>query len=212
MAAHIARVIRIAPKGTLFFACDLQTRLKPAIHAFDDVLGTANKMLKVAKVLDIPVVVTEQNPKGLGPTVPELALGTLGHLHLGTYPKTLFSMITPDLINLLATRQPPVKSIVLFGIESHVCVLQTALDLLERQYDVHILADGVSSCNKEEVPWALERMRQAGAQISTSESIAFQLMVDSASPNFKPLAAVVREEKEVTKKSLQTLLPLAGKP
>jgi nicotinamidase-related amidase len=57
-----------------------------------------------------------------------------------------------------------------------VCVLQTALDLLQREYEVHVLADGVSSCNKEEVPWALERMRQAGAQITTSESIAFQLM------------------------------------
>lgn len=64
--------------------------------------------------------------------------------------------------------------------QSHICVLQTALDLLERDYEVHVLADGVSSCNKEEVPLALERVRQARAQITTSESAAYQLM--GASP------------------------------
>ncbi|KAF8511197.1 Isochorismatase hydrolase [Gautieria morchelliformis] len=225
MAATITRgVAKIAPRNTVFFACDLQIRLKPAIHAFDNVVATANKMLKVAKTLDVPVVVTEQNPKGssdlipvhriltqlvgLGPTVPELGLSTLGSLHIGTYPKSLFSMVTPDLIALLSSRQPSVKAIVLFGIEAHVCVLQTTLDLLELQYDVHVLVDGVSSCNKEEVPWALERMRQAGAQITTSESMAFQLMVDSANANFKPFAAIIKEEKEATKQTLQTLLPL----
>ncbi|KAF8583979.1 Isochorismatase hydrolase [Ramaria rubella] len=208
MTASIARnVLKISPKNTLFFVCDLQSRLRPAIHTFDHIIRTANKMLEVAKVLDVPVVVTEQNPKGLGPTVPELALSTLGPLHLGTYQKSLFSMIVPDIVTLLSSRQTPVKSIVLFGIESHVCVLQTTLDLLELAYDVHVLADGVSSCNKEEVPWALERMRQAGAQITTSESIAFQLMVDSANPNFKALARIVKEEKEATKNTLQALFP-----
>ena len=64
--------------------------------------------------------------------------------------------------------------------QSHICVLQTALDLLERGYDVHVLADGVSSCNKEEVPVALSRMQQAGAQVTTSESILYQLMGESS--------------------------------
>jgi hypothetical protein len=100
------------------------------------------------------------------------------------------------------------------------------LDLLELGYDVHVLADGVSSCNKEEVPWALERMRQAGAQITTSESMLFQLqgnafflrrcdvllvnhagLVDASRPNFKAFANVIKEEKEATLQTLQTLLP-----
>jgi hypothetical protein len=90
---------------------------------------------------------------------------------------------------------------------------------------VHVLADGVSSCNKEEVPWALERMRQAGAQITTSESVLFQLQgmtpflrcdsllltvyftVDSSGPNFKAFSNVIKEEKDATAQTLQTLLP-----
>ena len=125
----------------------------------------------------------------LGPTVPELDIDSLGPLYLGTIDKTLFSMLTPEVRTILAGRNS--KSVVLFGIEvrslnmcrysesnslqSHVCVLQSTLDLLSEGYDVHVLADGVSSCNKEEVPIALDRMRQAGAQITTSESAAFQL-------------------------------------
>jgi len=87
-------------------------------------------------------------------------------------------------------------------------VLQSTLDLLERGYDVHVLADGVSSCNKEEVPWALERMRQAGAQITTSECVLFQLQADASRPNFKAFSNVIKEEKEATAKTLQTLLPI----
>lgn len=130
----------------------------------------------------------------LGKTDDRLNLASLGSLHFTTIEKTLFSMATPEFLSVLHERS--LESLVLMGIEvcqfltilfsgligcpekyhqSHVCVLQSTLDLLERGYDVHVLADGVSSCNKEEVPWALERMRQAGAQITTSESILFQL-------------------------------------
>ncbi|KAI0260931.1 Isochorismatase hydrolase [Gloeopeniophorella convolvens] len=201
-----ARVVKLVPGRTAFFFCDLQTRFQPAIHGFDALVATGNKLLKVAKVHNVPVIVTEQNPRALGKTDGRFNFAELGALHLGTIDKTLFSMATSEVLALIEKHN--LKSLVLVGIESHICVLQSTLDLLERGYDVHILADGVSSCNKEEVPWALERMRQAGAQITTSESLLFQLQITSATPSFKAFAQVIKEEKDTTSQTLQTLLPV----
>ena len=139
---------------------------------------------------------SESATTALGQTVPEIDLKGLGPLHLGTFAKTRFSMLTPQVIDIARLDARPARetSIVLFGIEvrwlpsgavdpshlpsvqSHVCVLQTALELLDRKFAVHVLADGVSSCNKEEVSIALEYIRRAGGHVSTSESVAFLLM------------------------------------
>ncbi|KAI0253156.1 Isochorismatase hydrolase [Lactifluus subvellereus] len=207
MAAGTTRVVKLIPAKTAFLFCDIQTRFRSAIHGFDSILTTGNKLIKVAKIHEVPVIVTEQNSRALGSTDDRLELTSLGPLHLATIEKTLFSMATPDFLALINERG--FKSLVLMGIESHVCVLQSTLDLLEKGYDVHVLADGVSSCNKEEVPWALERMRQAGAQITTSESMLFQLQVDASDPRFKAFANVIKEEKEATAQTLQSLLPTA---
>ncbi|KAF7978343.1 hypothetical protein HWV62_36115 [Athelia sp. TMB] len=120
-------------------------------------------------------------------------------------------MATPEVLASLSGRTV-VPQVVLFGIEAHVCVLQTALDLLELGYPVHVLADGVSSCNREEVPFALERIRQAGGLVTTSESVAFQLQRDSNAPNFKAFSAIIKEEKETTKSAMGTLCALPTGP
>ncbi|KAN0131274.1 Isochorismatase-like protein [Lactarius tabidus] len=201
-----ARVVKLIPSRTVFLFCDIQLKFRTAIHGFDAVVATGNKHLTAARVQEVPVIVTEQNPRALGKTDDRFDLTSLGPLHLGTFEKTLFSMATPEVLSLL--REHDFKSLILMGIESHVCVLQSTLDFLEHGYDVHVLADGVSSCNKEEVPLALERMRQAGAQITTSESMLFQLQVDASSANFKAFANVIKAEKETTTQTLQTLLPV----
>ncbi|KDQ64999.1 hypothetical protein JAAARDRAFT_28665 [Jaapia argillacea MUCL 33604] len=204
---RMSSVAKLHLGKTAIFICDIQTKFRTAIHSYDNVIKTANKMLKLAKILQIPVIVTEQNPKGLGSTVPELleSLEPLGPLHLGTFGKSLFSMCTDEFNDCL--KKNDIKSCIIVGIESHVCVLQSTLDLLEQGYDVHILADGVSSCNKEEIPYALARMRQSGAIITTSECVAFQLQVDAKNPTFKAFSNLIKEEKESTKDVLQTLLP-----
>ncbi|KAH7888076.1 Isochorismatase-like protein [Phlebopus sp. FC_14] len=199
------QIAKLVPEHTVFFLCDMQTRFQTAIYGFDELVLTTNKMLKVAKILGVLVIVTEQNPKGLGSTVSDIDVASLGDLHLATVEKSLFSMMTPE-VKVLLRERPQVKSVVLFGIESHVCVLQSALDLLQDGYEVHVLADAVSSCNKEEVPIALARIRQAGGYITTSESAAFQLQRESGTPRFKQLSTVVKEEKENTARASQKLL------
>ncbi|KAH9167614.1 Isochorismatase hydrolase [Lactarius sanguifluus] len=222
-----ASVVKLIPSRSVFLLCDVQLKFRTAIHGFDAVVATSNKLLRAAKIQEVPVIVTEQNPRALGKTDDRIDLASLGPLLLATVEKTLFSMATPEVLSLLEKHN--FKSLVLMGVESHVCVLQSTLDLLERGYDVHVLADGVSSCNKEEIPVALERMRQAGAQITTSESLLFQLLGayilhapslsmsnikrvyrlgDASNPNFKAIANVIKAEKETTTQALQTLLPV----
>ncbi|KAG8798188.1 hypothetical protein FRC16_007767, partial [Serendipita sp. 398] len=191
-----------------FLVCDIQERFRSAIYGFPALVQTSKRMIEFARLLKVPVIATEQNPRALGSTVEELDLGKLGDLHslvsfhflrpavvkAGTFPKTKFSMVIPEVQSKL--QELGTQSVVIFGIESHVCVFQTVLELLEAGYSVHVVADAVSSCNKEEVPLALASLRQAGAVITTSESLAFQLMGDANSPSFKEFSALVKAEKQ----------------
>ncbi|KDQ20619.1 hypothetical protein BOTBODRAFT_26622 [Botryobasidium botryosum FD-172 SS1] len=198
------------PQNTAFLLCDLQERFRDNIHSFESVASTARKMLRVSKVLDIPVIITEQYPKAFGPTVPEAISTQSGPIH-GPFPKTKFGMKIPEVESVLNELQG-VESLVVFGIESHICVLQTTIEFIERgkngekPYSVYVIADGVSSCNKEEVPIALAHMRQRGAHIVSSESLIYTLLGDASHPRFKEVAGIVREEKAATSSALRNLL------
>ncbi|KAF7723696.1 Isochorismatase domain-containing protein 1 [Apophysomyces ossiformis] len=150
-------------------------------------------MIKASKLLDIPVIVTEQYPKAFGPTVAELDVSEASM----SIQKTKFSMYVPEVAELLKARKT--ESVMLVGIESHVCVLQTALELLENNIDVHVVADGVSSQNWTEIDIALGRMKAAGATITTSESALFQLVKDAKHEKFKGISGIVKEYMEATK-------------
>ncbi|KAJ7122794.1 Isochorismatase hydrolase [Mycena epipterygia] len=195
------------PSSTLFLICDLQARFRPVIYGFEHVVATTNKVLKIAKILGCEVVVTTQKSKVLGPTDPAVNLDSLGALHVATCDKTLFSMLTPEVETILKER-PAVKSIVLMGIESHICILQTALALVAHpvKYTTYVLADGISSANPGEVPLALAQMRVAGVVVTTSESLSFGLIRDASSPEFKAFSNVIKEEKDATAKAIEVLL------
>ncbi|KAJ1308592.1 hypothetical protein OPQ81_004290 [Rhizoctonia solani] len=200
----LSRVVKVDPARTAFFICDLQERIRGVIWKFDDIVYTANKMLRMAPILNVPVLTTEQHPKVFGSTVSELKYDQLGKLNLGVYSKTKFSMITQEVEEVI--RGSNITGVVMMGIESQICITQTTIDLLRMGVDVHVLADGVSSCNREEIPWALARMRQAGAQITTSESLLYQLIGDASGPSFRAFGAAMKEERERSKQVLGSLL------
>ncbi|KAL0136142.1 Isochorismatase-like protein [Mucor lusitanicus] len=189
----IKKITKLVPQTTALFVCDVQERFKGLIWQYPSVISVAGKMIKASKLLDIPVVVTEQYPKAFGRTVAELDISDAAVC----IEKTKFSMYLPEVVDVL--KKNNTKSILLLGIESHVCVLQTALELLEHDYDVHVIADGVSSQNHPEIDIAIARMRSAGAVITTSESVLFQLVQDAKHEKFKGISGIVKEYMEASK-------------
>ncbi|XP_043106822.1 isochorismatase domain-containing protein 1 isoform X3 [Puntigrus tetrazona] len=141
----------LSPVTTVFFCCDMQERFRPAIKYFGDIISVGQRLLQGARILGIPVLVSEQYPKGLGSTVQELDL--IGAKLV--FPKTKFSMVLPEVEAALA-EIPGVRSVVLFGVETHVCIQQTALDLIGRGFEVHIVADATSSRSMMDRMFALE--------------------------------------------------------
>jgi nicotinamidase-related amidase len=162
---------------------DLQQRLMPVIHDQETVVARAVRLAKAARLMDVPVIATEQNPAGLGPTVPPLS----------AYPqkvlaKTAFSAAgEPGLTALL-----PAAEIIVAGCEAHVCVLQTVLDLLARGHRVAVAADAVGSRDPADRFAALDRARQHGAEIVTSEMVLFEWLRDSQHPRFREVQKLLK--------------------
>ncbi|XP_052381056.1 isochorismatase domain-containing protein 1 [Oncorhynchus keta] len=177
----------LIPATTVFFCCDMQERFRPAIKYFGDIISVGQRLLQGARILGIPVIVSEQYPKGLGSTVQEMDL-TGARL---VFPKTKFSMVLPEAEAALADL-PGVRSVVLFGVETHVCIQQTALDLLARGFEVHMVADSTSSRSMMDRMFALERMARTGIIVTTSESVLLQLVGDKEHPKFKEIQNIIK--------------------
>lgn len=175
-------------------------------------------MVKAAKILNIPIYTTTQNASRLGATVAEIS-SLFPDSHKTEIDKTAFSMMVPQLTQSLlsqsqadpsSTAAAPHKpvNVIIVGIETHICVTQTALDLLSMGHKVYVLADGVSSCNAGERPIALQRLAREGATVTTSESLLFELVGDAGSANFKAISGLVKETKEETKGAVETFCKL----
>ncbi|CAK7269093.1 hypothetical protein SEPCBS57363_003430 [Sporothrix epigloea] len=216
----MAATAHLRMPNSVIFVCDIQEKFRKAIYEFDKVVLTSSKVLRAAAILDIPVVATTQNRARLGDTVPELsALFSAEPASsdekkarlLVEADKSLFSMWTPAVETAMtsASTSSPSSSlptVVIVGIESHICVTQTALDLLAAGYRVYVLADGVSSCNREEVPVALARLRAAGVTVTTSESWLYETMGSASIPAFREVVGLVKDTSASTKASLSSLV------
>lgn len=181
-------MIRPARDATALLVIDIQERLLPVIAGGSAIVTRTSVAVRGAVELGIPLLATEQYPKGLGSTVAELA----GLLEVTGLPDKLsFSACGVEKIDSELARLAP-RSVIVAGIETHVCVMQTCLDLLERESTPVVLADCTGSRHEHDHRIALDRLRQAGAIITTVESVLFELTGRAGSDEFKAISKLVK--------------------
>lgn len=179
---------RIKKEDAILTAIDFQEKLLPAMFEADKVEAAAIKMAAGLNVMGVPEIVTTQYAKGLGPTVPAVA-EALGEFE--PIDKSSFSAWKNEEYQS-ALQKSDRKTVILMGIETHICVEQTALDLLENGYTVFVPADCVQSRNPVNKELSLRRMEAAGVVITCAESILYELLESSRAGEFKAISAIVK--------------------
>jgi nicotinamidase-related amidase len=184
---------------SILVVIDFQGKLVHLVHRPSLVLEAARRLLRLADLFSVPVVLTEQYPKGIGPTETSLR-EVFDGLATPTFflEKTAFGCCGDSGFEALLQRArpglPPARrQIVIAGIEAHVCVMQTVLELLASGHEVHLCWDAVSGRGEEYRRHALERMAAAGATLTNHESVAFEWARDKNHPQFKALSALMKE-------------------
>lgn len=181
----------LSVKNSLLIVVDLQSKLSAAMPETEAELMTANagSLVKAAGLLNIPVLLTEQYPKGLGST--DTTITDLLSEDSLIFDKTGFSCCAANgFTDTVASTDR--KQIILIGQEAHVCVLQTALELMHLGYQVHIVEDAICSRKAEHKFYALQRMQQQNATITNYESVLFEWVKDSTHPEFKSISGLIR--------------------
>lgn len=174
--------------GSVLVVVDVQDRLLPAIHDWPAVLENTVKMIKLAQTLGVPVIVTEQYPKGLGPTNEQIRALFPAFAPL---TKTSFnSFAVPGFA--AAVEAAGARTVVLVGTEAHICVQQTALGALDRGYGVHIVADAVGSRTPANKELGLAKIRYAGGVISGVEIALYEWLERADGPEFKAVLPLIK--------------------
>jgi len=171
---------------TLFLMIDIQEKFEGVIFSLAEVIDNADILNRASEILEIPLIVTEQYPKGLGATLSQIYLPE----NTPILEKTKFSAFTPEVEKLIV--ETGKKSIILYGIEAHVCLTQTAIELLSKGYQVGIVADAVSSRHVDNKLYALTRLGNLGIHIVTTEMILFELINHAKHPKFKDISQLVK--------------------
>ena len=174
----------------MLLVIDLQEKLLPFVRGQEEVIAAGRKLLDGARVFELPVLATEQYPKGIGPTVGVIR-DALERSRAAIVEKpTCSAWAEPAVRDAMLTIDRP--QVIIIGIEAHVCVQQTALDLVSRDYDVFVCADAVGSRGAADFEYSLDRMRQAGVFVTTVESVLFELCSRCDTPGFKAMLEVIK--------------------
>ncbi len=180
--------MRITKENTIGLIIDIQERLVPAMWENEVLLKNCQVLIQGLSELEIPLLVTQQYSKGLGETIPEIKSVISDFRFI---EKRNFSCCD-ELVVIEKLKELVAKNIIICGIESHVCVLQTAVDLKEAGFNPIVVMDCVSSRSKESIETAKERFRFEGIMMTSYESILFELARSSASPEFKAISRLVK--------------------
>lgn len=166
---------------------DVQEKLVPVMRDHERLIDRCRRLAIAAQIFEIPITITEQYPKGLGKTVSELQ-------EFDESPKEKTRFSSAEIIEWpLAAENPNGRNqIILAGIEAHVCILQTALDLIAQGYSVFIAADAVSSRNEDDAKIGFDRMTLGGCTLTTSESVLFEWCETASAKEFKAISKLVK--------------------
>jgi nicotinamidase-related amidase len=187
---------------------DYQARLMPAIHEGPQVLANAVRLAKTAQLMQVPVWGTEQNPEKLGPNDPALkgaCAKTLAKMHFSAVEDGLIDWLRPPVrpaggnarslpkhLQKPVSQAPERGTVVLAGCEAHVCLLQTALDLIEQEIDVWVVTDACGSRTERNRDAAFDRLAGAGAELVTTEMVLFEWLRTAEHPAFRDVQALIR--------------------
>lgn len=180
--------MRFDPNHSIGLVIDIQERLFPHIHQHDEMARRASILIRGLRTLEVPILVTQQYTKGLGATIAPIseALGSYEPIEKMTFSALANAQCEGQL--LTSSRH----NVIICGIEAHVCVLQSVLDLKHTGQNVYVVEDAISSRSANDKAVAIERMREVGAIITTTESVLFELLHTCESPNFKAISALVK--------------------
>jgi len=180
---------RLDAENCALLVCDMQQKFSSVILHFDEIAENTRRMVEGCKLLNLPILITEQYPEGLGHTVE-----TLGTQDIVPFAKTSFSMAIPSLLEHLQKNHPAVNTLILTGVEAHVCVINSAIDFIEKNgFNVHVLVDCCSSRAEKDRFFAFDRLRMIGVHLNTMESALLSLVKDKNHPQFKPVQKLIRQ-------------------
>lgn len=181
---------RFTAESAGLLVVDVQTKLEARMRYGPLMVANSVRLIEAARLLEIPAWATEQYPEGLGPSVPEVA----GLLPACGSKRCFHCCEIPELVEQLHGRG--IRQVTMAGIETHVCVAQTALELLRMGFQVQVPADSVASRGKMDWKFALRRMEHAGVVVSTTEAVLFEWLGTADHPRFKAVSALVKDFRE----------------
>ncbi len=178
--------MRINQENCLFVMIDIQEKLIPVMKDAGELINNANILNKASSMLEIPLILTEQYPKGLGSTFSEIHIPDTAE----KFEKNCFSIFNDQISESISKSKK--NLLVMYGIESHICLLQSALDAIERGYKVMCVVDAVSSRTERSKDIAIRRLESLGVEMVSTEMLLFEILKTTSHPKFRTVSKLIK--------------------